>query len=267
MSPVDIVIVNYNTRVELAACLASIAASPPRHLGTIFVVDNSSQDGSVAAVRTRWPLVQVIALDRNVGFGAANNVAIRASSAARILLLNSDTIVPPGALDRLVERFDATGAVVAGPRLTTSEGRPEVSFGAMLSPASELRQAIRQRLARGDSAMARAYAERLVSKERFVDWVTGACLLVDRAAAIAVGLFDERYFMYEEDVDLCAALRARGGRVLFTPHATVIHHRGRSGGGSRVHYDRSHLAFYEKHAPGWVPLLRATLRLRGRTIE
>jgi GT2 family glycosyltransferase len=94
---------------------------------------------------------------------------------------------------------------------------------------------------------------------------------VRRAAALEAGLFDERYFLYEEDVDLCAALRARGGRVLFTPRAEVVHTRGRSvaeaGSAAASLYDRSHLAFYEKHRPGWAPVLRLWLGVRGRRIR
>src|SRR3989304_1065232 len=98
----------------------------------------------------------------------------------------------------------------------------------MLSPWTEFVQMIRIRLSASDAPRARRYVARLVSVERTVDWVSGACLLVDRHAALDAGLFDERYFMYEEDVDFCAALRARGGRVLFTPSAEVVHLRGRS---------------------------------------
>jgi GT2 family glycosyltransferase len=101
--------------------------------------------------------------------------------------------------------------------------------------------------------------------------VSGACLLVRRDAALSAGCFDERYFLYEEDVDFCAALRARGGRVIFTPYAEVVHLRGRSqrpgNVGASGHYDRSHVAFYEKHLPGWAPWLRAWLRIRGRSIQ
>src|SRR5262249_24071670 len=99
-------------------------------------------------------------------------------------------------------------------------------------------------------------------------WVSGACLLARRDALVSAGLFDERFFLYEEDVDLCASLRARGGQILFAPAAHVVHHRGRSnavsGGASRAHYDRSHLAFYEKHSPGWAFGLKVWQRLRGR---
>ena len=263
----DIVIVSFNTREDTLACLASIHAAPPRSLGTIFVVDNASSDGTVEAIRAAWPAVDVTALPRNAGFGAANNVALRRSTAALVLLLNSDTVAPPGAVDALVARLDATGAAAIGPRLVDDAGRPELSFGAMLNPLTEIGQMALGRLARTERSWARRRLERRLATERPVDWVSGACLLIRRADAAAAGFFDERYFLYEEDVDLCAALRARGGRVWFTPHATVVHRGGRSGAPTSGHYDRSHLAFYAKHAPGWVPLLRAWMRVRGRKVQ
>jgi len=114
--------------------------------------------------------------------------------------------------------------------------------------------------------MARVAAR--TSREREVDWISGACLLVRRDAAVAAGLLDERYFMYEEDVDFCAALRAGGGRILFTPASEITHLRGRSVSNAPAprpsHYDVSHMKFYAKHAPGWVPWLRLWKRLRGR---
>ena len=256
----DVIVVSHNTRADLEACLTALSASPPRRLGRIFVVDNASSDGSPDAVRRGWPQVRILVLDRNVGFGAANNIAIRESDAALVLLLNSDAIAPPHAIDTLAERLVASGAVAAGPRLVDDDGRPEVSFGPMLSPWGELLQRVRVAAARRRGAVASWYISRLLAHERDVDWVTGACLLVRRAAAVDAGLFDERYFMYEEDVDLCAALRARGGRILFTPRAEVIHRRGRSisqsGADLRALYDQSHLRFYEKHRPAWATVLR-----------
>jgi N-acetylglucosaminyl-diphospho-decaprenol L-rhamnosyltransferase len=264
----DIVVVSHNTATVLDACLRSLEAHPPSIGSAITVVDNASHDGSVELLRSRHPSVQVVALDRNIGFAAANNLAIRQTSAPLVLLLNSDTIVPRGAIDTLIERLRSTGAVAAGPRLVDADGQPEVSFGSMLSPFAELRQAVRMRRARRRGGAARASVERLLATERTVDWVTGACLLVERRAAVDVGLLDERYFMYEEDVDFCAALRANGGRVLFTPRAEIVHLRGRSGppasGRRSPHYDRSHLAFYEKHLPHWAPVLRMWQRVRPR---
>ncbi len=258
MTPdVVVVIVSFNTRADLDACLSSLAAAPPAAVARIVVVDNASTDGSVEMVRSRWPQVEVLAQERNRGFGAANNVALHACREPLALILNSDTIVPAGALDRLRERMLATGAVAAGPRLVDGRGSAELSFGRMLTPWTEFQQRRRQR---------RAGA--LTTREQFVDWVTGACLLLDVAAGRAVGFFDERFFMYEEDVDLCASLRANGGRVLFTPAAEVVHHRGRSPrAAGAAHYDRSHVAFYEKHAPGWARWLRLWLQLRGRAVR
>lgn len=271
MTPLDIIIVNFNTSSDVQACLASLHAAPPARPHHVCVVDNGSTDDSVVAITARWPNVEVVALGTNLGFAAANNAGIRRTSAPLVLLLNSDTLVPAGAIDRLVGRLEATGAVAAGPRLVDGNGAPEVSFGPMLSPLAEARQLLRVRMARSRADWAQRAVARLLSRERTVDWVTGACLLVRRAAADEAGLLDERYFMYEEDVDFCAALRARGGRVIFTPEAEVVHLRGRSfatsGHAISPLYDRSHLRFYEKHAPHWAPLLRAWLAMRGRAIR
>jgi N-acetylglucosaminyl-diphospho-decaprenol L-rhamnosyltransferase len=137
----------------------------------------------------------------------------------------------------------------------------------MVSPLAEWRQ---KRLvtaaARGAHRALRAIDERTRAR-RFPDWVSGACLLVRRLDAEAVGLLDERYFMYLEDVDFCAALRARGRRILFVPDVSVTHLRGRSrqaapAATTRAYRD-SHRAFYAKHHPRWAPLLQAYLRLKG----
>jgi N-acetylglucosaminyl-diphospho-decaprenol L-rhamnosyltransferase len=266
----DVIIVSFNTRQDLLATLDSLLASPPRDLRQVVVVDNASSDGSVDAVRSKYPSVDVVPLDRNAGFAAANNIGVRRTAAPLVLLLNSDTLVAPGAIERLVDRLVATGAAVAGPRLVDGAGWPEVSHGPMLSPLAELRQRSRVRQASERTPEARRFVESLLATERDVDWVSGACLLVRRQAAVEAGLLDERYFMYEEDVDFCAAIRARGGRVIFTPAAEITHLRGRSiraSGAGSVHYDRSHIAFYEKHHPQWAPLLKLWIRVRGRAIR
>jgi GT2 family glycosyltransferase len=263
VTELTIVIVSHNTKAELEHCLRSLQQHPPRMSHEIVVVDNASQDGSADAVRSQWPGVHVIALERNIGFAAANNRGIRATRGELILLLNSDTIVPEGAIDRLaVTLRTLPRAAVVGPQIVDGDGRRELSFGRMMSPVAELRQ---KALVRLGSA---ARIEQLTSRDREVDWVTAACLLVSRKDAEAAGLFDERYFMYCEDVDFCAAIRARGGAVYFTPSSQVVHLRGRSWRTSptvtAAQYRRSQLAFYRKHHPGWVPLLKAYLALRGK---
>lgn len=267
-----IVIVSYNVRDDLSRCLDSLSGHPPATPHEIVVVDNASTDGSAAMVRERWPTVQVVVLAENRGFSVANNVGIRATAergSRLVLLLNSDTIVPEGAIDALIDRFDAVPDVaIAGPRLVDANGRPELSFGAMPGPFSEARQ---KRLgAAYDRGVAGAVrrVERLTSAERFPDWVSGACMLVSRIDAEKAGLLDERYFMYLEDADFCAAVRALGWRVMFTPAASIVHLRGRSRAlaSDMVEraYRRSQLAFYRKHHPGWAPVLRLYLVARGR---
>ena len=263
----SVIIVSYNAREDLVRCLASLHNPPPSIRHEIVVVDNASSDGSAEAAR-QWPSVRVIAEPSNRGFATANNVGIRATTGANILLLNSDTIVPAHAIDALVGVLsDHPGVSVVGPRLVDREHRAELSFGPMLSPVNEWRQ---KRLVHGndrrDPAVSRD-VERMTHEEGFPDWVSGACLLVKRTDAQAVGLLDERYFMYTEDVDFCAAIRARGGRVLFTPTVEVMHLRGRSAASApaatRAAYHRSHLAFYRKHHPALAPLLRAYHYFQG----
>jgi GT2 family glycosyltransferase len=268
----SIIIVNFNTRDDLQRCLESLAAAPPGVSHEIAVVDNASTDGSVDAVRSRWPSVQVLPQSRNLGFSAANNVGIRATSGRLVLLLNSDTVVPAGALDALIARLEANPAAgAAGPRLIDGDGRAELSFGAMITPFTELRRKTVLALYQRGLGPVRRWVERATRRERWVDWVSGAVLLVSRADAEAVGLLDERYFIYTEDVDFCAAIRARGRRILFTPAAEIVHLRGRARLSAPVvintGYRRSQLAFYEKHHPRWLPLLEAYLRLKGQLPE
>ena len=255
---ISIVIVSFNARPDLERCLASIAQAPPRAEHEVVVVDNASSDGSADAARRA--AVRVIENAANVGFAAANNVGIRATRGDLLLLLNGDTIVPAGAIDGLAEALQADpSAAVAGPRLVDGAGRAELSFGRMMSPLNEWRQ---KRLQRNQ-----AEVERLTRQRAYPDWVSGACLMTRRADAEAVGLLDERFFMYTEDVDFCASIRARGRRVLFTPAVEVVHLRGRSAAAApratNAAYRRSRIAFYEKHHPIWVPLLRLYLSVRS----
>jgi N-acetylglucosaminyl-diphospho-decaprenol L-rhamnosyltransferase len=263
----SIIIVSFNARDDLARCLESLPGASVSTAHEIIVVDNGSHDGSVAAAR-QWPAVQVIETGANTGFARASNIGIRASRGDVLLLLNSDTVMPPGAVDRLVEeiRRDDDVAVV-GPRLVDGEGRAELSFGSMIGPFAELRQKVLMRGHERRVPIITGLVERLTEGPQSPDWVSGACLLVRRADAEAVGLLDERYFMYAEDVDFCAAIRARGRRIRFTPAVTVVHHRGRSAATARAAtgraYRQSQIAFYEKHHPRWTPILRLYLRLRG----
>jgi len=266
MLDLSIIIVSFNASADLARCLQSLHDSPPAATHEILVVDNASSDGSADLARS-WARVRVIESGANVGFARGTNLGIRASRGANLLLLNSDTIVPPGAVDRLLEALAQHPDVAAiGPRLVDESGRPELSFGRMIGPLNELRQKIIVSSAQRGSKWTSEWIDRRTRQEQSPDWVSGACLLVRRSDAEAVGLLDERYFMYTEDVDFCAALRARGRRILFSPSAEIVHLRGQSRRTAALAttdaYRRSQLAFYEKHHPRWAPILRLYLRLR-----
>lgn len=267
MTPrLSIVIVNFNAREHLERCLASLAADPPQAAFEIIVVDNGSSDGSAEMLRGR-PGVVFVPLGKNVGFSAGNNAGIARARGELLLLLNSDTVVPHGALDRLIARLDAhPRAAIAGPRLVDDEGKAELSFGRMISPLAELRQKLLGALYARRVGAAVRRIEAMTRREQQVDWVSGACLLVRHDVAREAGGLDERFFLYTEDVDFCASVRALGWQVLFTPAAEVVHSRGRSRasapGAASAAYRRSHLAFYEKHHPRWAPALRLYLRLK-----
>jgi GT2 family glycosyltransferase len=261
----SIVIVTYNSSREIDLVLGSLTRHVPATSHEIVLVDNASSDRTLAIVRDKWPEVRLIESSANLGFAAANNRAIRTSSSELVLLLNPDTQVPAGAVDRLVAQLDARADVaIVGPRIVDGRGRAELSFGAMISPLAEARQKL---LVWGNDrgvAPIVSTVDRMTRRTREVDWVSGACLLARRSDLDAVGLLDERFFLYTEDVDLCAAVRARGRKVLFAADIEIEHLRGRSAGATTaVAYRRSQLAFYQKHHPAWLPWLRAYLKIRG----
>ena len=269
MPRLSIVIVSFNSQEHLEGCLVSLTRQPPHIDHEIVVVDNASTDGTPDYLRTRWPGVRLIQAGDNLGFARANNMAIRQTFGELVLLLNPDTIVPEGAIDRLVHVLDtdATAAIV-GPRIVDREGRAELSFGRMISPLAELRQKVLVRGHARRTPVISTIVERMSRRSRAVDWVSGACLLIRRADLESVGLLDDRFFLYTEDVDLCASIRQRGRRVLFVADVEIVHLRGQSVASARsasdAAYRRSHLAFYEKHHPKWVGALKLYLRLRGK---
>ena len=182
MNTLAIVIVSYNTRGDLENCLQSLHDHPPHVPHEIVVVDNASRDGSVEAVRARWPDVTVITLNSNVGFSSANNAAIRRTDSELLLLLNSDTIVSEGAIDRLIAAMhELPDASVVGPKIIDANGQAELSYGRMMTPLAELRQKL---LVRHASPLT---LSRLTSETRQVDWVTAACMLVPCVLQLALG--------------------------------------------------------------------------------
>jgi N-acetylglucosaminyl-diphospho-decaprenol L-rhamnosyltransferase len=259
---VTAVVVSYNTRDDLRRCLASLRA----HAGlpcAVVVVDNASADGSGDMVQAEFPEARLIRNRENVGFSRANNQALPEATAAYALILNSDAELTRGALPALAAVLDARPRVAAvGPRTLSPDGTVQVSFGPALTPRAEWRQ---RRLVRGvkrrDPAALAEVAAR-ASVEHEPDWLSGSCLLARKEALDSVGGFDEGFFLYEEDVDLCVRLRRAGWSIVFTPAAAVVHHLGQSvradPARARLEYHRSHLRFYRKHnGPAPTAALRA----------
>jgi GT2 family glycosyltransferase len=210
---VAVSIVNTNSRELLLACLESLGGEEAE----IVVLDNASEDGSADAVRDRFPAVRVIAQPFRAGFGANHNAVIRATSGRYVYVLNEDTTADDWGLARMVAHMDAHPRVaVLGPRIVYPDGRHQDSAWRFPTPlvsalglATLGRVGIKQ--SHGDTA-------------RPVDWVMGAALLLRREALDEVGLFDEGFFIYSEEVDLQLRLRRAGWEVRYFPAVTVVHH-------------------------------------------
>jgi N-acetylglucosaminyl-diphospho-decaprenol L-rhamnosyltransferase len=261
---VAVVVVSYNTRPDLLRCLAALGLNVTLPL-EVVVVDNASHDGSADAARAAFPAVRVIENGANLGFARANNIGLRATAAPYALILNSDAELRPGCLEALcglLERRPELGAV--GPRTLGADGRIQLSFGPALTPLAEWRQRRLVKGLRAGAPWALREVEQMAAREHEPDWLSASCLLARRAALDAVGGFDEGFFLYEEDVDLCVRLRRAGWRLLFTPAAEVVHQLGRSmekaPALARLEYDRSHLRYYRKHnGVFWTLALRIAL--------
>jgi N-acetylglucosaminyl-diphospho-decaprenol L-rhamnosyltransferase len=213
LTDLSVSIVNTNSRELLLACLQTLAGTPAE----IIVLDNASEDGSADAVRERFPDVRVLAQEFRAGFGANHNTVIRASEGRYVYVLNEDTTAADWAFDDIVAYLDANPRVAAlGPRLVYPNGRLQASawrFPTPLVSALGL-------LTVGKLGVKQSHG----SEAHSVDWVMGAALVLRREALEQVGLFDEAFFLYSEEVDLQFRLRQAGWDVHYYPAATVVHH-------------------------------------------
>jgi GT2 family glycosyltransferase len=223
ITPIAVVIVNYNTCAHLHACLATVQAESP---GEVVVVDNASSDDSVEMVQAAYPWVALHANERNVGYGTAANQAIASCTAKYVLLLNSDTLLPRGVLQALSTYLELHPRVaIVGPRLVNPDGTLQAScypFPGTLKwflDNDATGQLIRHVPILRDRCL-RTWSH---AHPRVVPWVKGAALAIRREAFDAVGGFDESFFMYFEETDLCCRLAATGWQVHFAPVATVVH--------------------------------------------
>ena len=253
MGNIAVAIVNYNTRDILRGCLESVVRERPAR---IVVADNGSTDGSAEMVRERFPEVTLLVDPSNPGYGGGANAAIAAARAPQVLLLNSDTVLPPGTLDAITRYLDSHPRVgIVGPRIVGRDGRVQHSVHRFPTPTVTLLEyswlgalvrmvpGLRQLDAAGSAPAA----------ARVVDWVSGAALAIRTEAFEAIGGFDRSFFMYAEEVDLAYRMRAAGWETHFAPVAEITHLGGESTrqvASAMLRQEfRSVMGFYARHHP------------------
>lgn len=269
MSDVAVVVVNYNAGSAIIDCLRALSRERPSE---ILVVDNASTDESADRIESEHPDIRLIRNRSNVGFGAAANQGIRETKAAHVLLLNPDAVVRPGAVDALKAAMDsrpragAVGALVLNP-------------DGSVQPTKRAFPSLWQSILHGllgivwpSNPGTRAYtlADAPFDGARTVDWVAGTAMVLRRRAVEAVHGFDEAFFFFVEDVDLCRRLWDAGWEVWFEPRAVVSHAWGTSWTQQPLRFlwihQRSLFRYATKHLRGpWVlayPFIGAGLVLR-----
>ena len=265
MANVHVVVVNHNTAGLLRRCLDHLVATRSHYPFTVTVVDNGSRDESFQLVRAHYPQVRAIRSERNLGFAGGNNLALRQIVAAAptgasreheyVLLVNSDLFVAPETIERLVEFAEGDMTIgVVGPRVERPDGSLDLACRRSFpTPANAFFKLVG--LSRRFPGHARLAAYNLTNLDdralTEVDAVTGACMLVRLVAIDRVGLLDEDFFMYGEDLDWAYRIKAAGWRVFYNPVTRVLHQKGatsaRQSGKMIVEFYRAMYLFYRKH--------------------
>lgn len=267
MTDLSVVVVTWNGWSWLETCLRSLdenVRKPARLSLEVIVVDNGSTDVTLAELGERFPWVSVVALGRNHGFAVAANAGLKRSRGRHAVLLNNDTVVPPGALEACVAYLDEhPGVGVVGPQLQSPDGRKQNSVHAEPGLLGEIVPTwLLETL-----WPSRFPSKRYVHREPFaVDAVLGACLMVRRSLLDEVGLLPEVYFFFLEETDFCRAVRAAGHRIVHLPGVSVTHVHGASSkkrdpARTRIEYHRSLYRFFRKNRSPIVLVLVVAVRL------
>ncbi len=240
----SIIIVNYNGLRYTQQCLESLFLFHAPDTIEVIVVDNNSSDGSQKELPRLFPAIDLIPLPENRGFGAANNIGAKKAKGEYLFFVNNDTIFKEETVDALRRMFFIQSEFgIVGPKLLNEDGTFQRSFGDFPSIRNEL----------AEKRMARNYSAQETTSEQPLrkDWVTGAAFMVKRGLFETVRGFDDVFFMYFEDIDLCRTLAERGIWSLYVPTVTMIHLGGKSYGAKdrriALEYRRSQLRYYDKH--------------------
>lgn len=267
----SVVVLSWNTKDLTLACLRALAADGTKRSREIVVIDNGSADGSADAIAAAHQDVRLVRNQENRGYSGGNNQGARAAAGRWLCLLNSDTEVRPGALDRLVDWLEThRDHAMAAPRLVNPDGtvqRACMRFPGLLTAfVFDMSWAKRRPWKWIDDRYHMRDFDHLASRD--VDQPPGACCVVDRAEYLALGGLDERLWLFFNDVDFCKRLKRRGRRIRYVADAEVMHHVGSSTKRFErliVTWHRNRIAYYVKHYGGWVrPYLHQVVRLRAK---
>lgn len=264
----SIIIISFNTKELTLDCLKSIYATAVDLNPEVIVIDNASTDSSAPAITTQFPQVKLIKNSRNLGFTKANNQGIKAGRGDYVMLLNSDTIVSPGAIQALIDFMDYHPRVgIAAPQLLNPDGSIQPNGGFL----PRLSNIIAWMLFIDDlpfvSPWFWSYQLRYLpkfSRTREMGWLQGAALVLRRQTLEEIGPLDENIFMYAEDVEICYRARKSGWQVMLLPQAQIIHKGFQSGSSEKAilgEYQGLKYIF-QKHKPAWeLPVIRLSLKL------
>lgn len=249
----SIIILNWNVRDLLRACLDSLKSSAALAI-EIVVVDAASSDGSAEMVAREFPPVKLIASADNLGYSRGNNIGMAASHGRYLLILNPDTAVAGDALDALVAYADAHPEVgIVGPRLLNADGSPQASRRRYPTLATAFFESTWLQPFAPRRVLDRYYARDVPDEAAALaaDWLTGACLLVRRGVYEQIGGFDEEFFMYSEELDYCRRARAAGWQIMYLPEARVYHYEGGSSEQAmperHIRFQRSKIRYFRKY--------------------
>lgn len=247
----SIIIVSWNVRELLAACLAALPRGPQ-----VIVVDNASTDGSAQMVRDRFPEVLLLANRENRGFTGGNNDGLKLAAGQLILFLNPDTVVDANALPRMLDYLEAHPSVgVVGPQLRYGDGALQSSrrrFPTLMTALMESTPLAWHWPARLNPWARRYHLDdQPANQTQEVDWLVGAALMTRREVLDGVGAFDEGYFMYSEELDWQRRVKRAGWKIVYLPEAVITHYEGKSSeqviAARHIRFNRSKVRYFEKH--------------------
>jgi len=251
MCALSILIVTWNSEATIRDCLKSVQDNCKGIDHQILVWDNVSSDDTAKIIQAEFPKVLFFKSERNLGFAGGNNRLLAKANSEFILFLNPDTVIMDNSVTKMLGYLKSNPSVVAlGPKLLYSDSTFQLSYAKFPNLASEFFTKIYQRSANQRRSLVLKFLENTSAQTKEVDWVSGACMLTKRGVINEVGKFDENFFLYFEDADLCYRMKSKG-KIIYFPEARVLHIVGSSTKSQSLqteyHYRKSQLYYYRLH--------------------